>query len=236
MPPDLEPASALAGRIVTKVYAGPLHAAENVTALIEADRAAVREPLERRNRELETLVWDEREVILQQRERTASLEAQLEKTAVDAAETIADLKHTIGMHEERLDREQKRIASLEAQLASAREEALREAANAINELEAGHASTALNIGEESGLTRAEQAVRALLTSPPKSPWIPVEERLPFQGSPVLTLEAGGTMPMVCVYHDGTWYNIDNGSAYDVTHWMPIPELPPPDAQKEPPHG
>lgn len=62
-------------------------------------------------------------------------------------------------------------------------------------------------------------------------WISVGERLPEEHGTVLAIETGGELPMRCVYHDSTWYNVDNGSSYDVTHWRPLP-APPTDAERK----
>lgn len=135
MPPDLEPASALASRVVGDLFDSTGERADvwRVEQLIESDRAAVREPLEKRNRELETLVCDEREVILQQRKALDGLETDLTQIrdylptdwtneTVRGGEAMLVVKKKW----DECRRQDERIASLEAQLASAREEALRE--------------------------------------------------------------------------------------------------------------
>lgn len=50
--------------------------------------------------------------------------------------------------------------------AAVRESALREAADAVNAICAPTETTSSNIGQEIGLCRAEQAIRALLALPP----------------------------------------------------------------------
>ena len=65
-------------------------------------------------------------------------------------------------------------------------------------------------------------------------WIPVAERLPDDGTPVLVVNDDGEM-IVARYKDDDWYYKYCNYDYDVwdygengipTHWMPLP--PPPD--------
>ncbi len=125
--------------------------------LIHEDRTAVREPLERRIAELEA-------------ERRNHLEAFASMTEQGAAGALIEFGHKLTWAE--------RIALLEAQLATARDEALREAIAAI---EKRRESVPFNETRKgySGALGVIDALRdiAKRSSPPKSPWIPVEERL-----------------------------------------------------------
>lgn len=63
-------------------------------------------------------------------------------------------------------------------------------------------------------------------------WIPVEERLPEQGVPVIGWFPGATQSFECSLneHDGVWCEYGTGiHLYDderPTHWMPFPPGPP----------
>ena len=59
-------------------------------------------------------------------------------------------------------------------------------------------------------------------------WIDVKDKLPKDVGRVLTLTNGGVIGMG--YHDSDgidtkWVIITNIFQADVTHWMPLPELP-----------
>lgn len=55
-----------------------------------------------------------------------------------------------------------------------------------------------------------------------SPWISVEERLPEEHTDVIVTD-GSNVAYCRKYGDGFYTNI--GKCCNVTHWMPIPELP-----------
>lgn len=55
-----------------------------------------------------------------------------------------------------------------------------------------------------------------------SPWISVEERLPEEHTDVIVTD-GRNVAHCKKYGDGFYTNI--GKCCNVTHWMPIPELP-----------
>ena len=57
---------------------------------------------------------------------------------------------------------------------------------------------------------------------PKSPWISVEERLPEEHTNVIVTD-GSNVAHCKKYGDGFYTNV--GKCCNVTHWMPIPELP-----------
>lgn len=57
---------------------------------------------------------------------------------------------------------------------------------------------------------------------PKSLWISVEERLPEEHTNVIVTD-GRNVAHCKKYGDGFYTNI--GKCCNVTHWMPIPELP-----------
>ena len=71
---------------------------------------------------------------------------------------------------------------------------------------------------------------------PEMKWIPVSERLPDENDVAeyiekysyapefLVMIKGATEPTVLLY-DGELWSCDLGQTYDVTHWMPLPELP-----------
>lgn len=56
----------------------------------------------------------------------------------------------------------------------------------------------------------------------QSPWISVEERLPEEHTDVIVTD-GRNVAYCKKYGDGFYTNI--GKCCNVTHWMPIPELP-----------
>ncbi len=218
MPPDLEPASALA--VARKVLNACAYLNEDRlllrnyevgAVLIESDRASVREPLERRIAEL------------------------LEEVAARELLISTDLQNA---HE--LVMAQQRIASLEAQLATARGEVLREAADTIAALNSCDYSSDANIGEARGLTRAEQAVRALLTSPPKSPWIRTAEQPPKPSEWVTVANYDGVVQRVAwrLLNTGWWEcdleEFDCAPPGTFAHWTPLP--PPPTDPKGADHG
>jgi hypothetical protein len=60
-------------------------------------------------------------------------------------------------------------------------------------------------------------------------WIPVDERLPDEGGPVLA--SNGKDVTVCVYRESTkwWRHLDDYFSWRPTHWMPLP-APPTDAK------
>ena len=55
-----------------------------------------------------------------------------------------------------------------------------------------------------------------------SPWISVEERLPEEHTDVIVTD-GSNVAYCRKYGDGFYTNV--GKCCNVTHWMPIPELP-----------
>mgnify|MGYP003293300875 CR=1 FL=1 len=55
-----------------------------------------------------------------------------------------------------------------------------------------------------------------------SPWISVEERLPEEHTNVIVTD-GSNVAHCKKYGDGFYTNV--GKCCNVTHWMPIPELP-----------
>ena len=57
---------------------------------------------------------------------------------------------------------------------------------------------------------------------PKSPWISVEERLPEEHTDVIVTD-GSNVAHCKKYGDGFYTNI--GKCCNVTHWMPIPQIP-----------
>ena len=57
---------------------------------------------------------------------------------------------------------------------------------------------------------------------PKSPWISVKERLPEEHTNVIVTD-GSNVAHCRKYSDGFYTNV--GKCCNVTHWMPIPELP-----------
>ena len=57
---------------------------------------------------------------------------------------------------------------------------------------------------------------------PKSPWISVEDKLPEEHTDVIVTD-GSSVAHCKKYGDGFYTNI--GKCCNVTHWMPIPELP-----------
>ena len=67
-----------------------------------------------------------------------------------------------------------------------------------------------NSGQAAELERIREARR----------WIPVEERLPETRDPVLTLWVSGTQSVKQHDEKHGW-----NTGAQVTHWMPLPELP-----------
>lgn len=77
---------------------------------------------------------------------------------------------------------------------------------------------------------------------PENPWVSVKERLPEDSLPQLTntelerktmkvivLMMDGRIMETCrrIYHDHLWYwNIPSRMREQITHWMPIPPVPP----------
>ena len=55
-----------------------------------------------------------------------------------------------------------------------------------------------------------------------NPWISVEERLPEEHTDVIVTD-GSNVAYCRKYGDGFYTNV--GKCCNVTHWMPIPELP-----------
>jgi DNA repair ATPase RecN len=158
MPPDPEPASALAfaARIIE---GGGWHDATELAELIEADRAAVREPFERRVRELEGKVqWfvekasDEKlDGYRELGQRAADAEQARDEAKARAAvlETqVLELREVLNDAADEYQALSDERDSLEAQLASAREEALREAIAAIE-------ATPVGAWRKSALARLE---------------------------------------------------------------------------------
>lgn len=67
-----------------------------------------------------------------------------------------------------------------------------------------------------------------MTPEPAFPaWIPVSERLPEEDVPYLTIVKGNDIPVVAKYndHDKGFTDCRVGWYVNVTHWMPLPELP-----------
>ena len=65
-------------------------------------------------------------------------------------------------------------------------------------------------------------------------WIPVGERLPEEFTPVLAFSKDNDKPVTAILAAGFWWsNVDDAGfwssnvdwALNVTHWMPLPELP-----------
>ena len=74
---------------------------------------------------------------------------------------------------------------------------------------------------------AEEAARLYAKLPR---WIPVTERLPEQGKRYLVIrfdEVTKTQFIYILWHDAhdLWWNRLYKGQYNVTHWMPLPELP-----------
>lgn len=155
MPPDLEPASALAERVYM-LYGSP-----RAAKLIEADRAAVREPPERRVAALELDLTQIRDYLPTDWSNETDLGGQAMlavkakwdefRAELEAAdERIVGLEGKVRWFEGAQRETGDRIASLETQLASAREEALREVVERVKLAHRMHPSamTALNfVGE-----------------------------------------------------------------------------------------
>ena len=55
-------------------------------------------------------------------------------------------------------------------------------------------------------------------------WIPVEERLPKEGQVVLIHTKGNSVSTAC-YTDGRFDITELLEAFNVTHWMPLPQPP-----------
>ena len=74
-------------------------------------------------------------------------------------------------------------------------------------------------------TEIYQLVRELPTveAAEKLRWIPVTERLPEEGVPVIAWEKQG-FPYVDYLSDGVWTIADDNKG-ETTHWMPLPEPP-----------
>lgn len=268
MPPDLEPASALASAIENLVPG--LDRGARIAALIEADRAAVREQdrrvLLQRIAELQ-FVDEAARALLAKAERdskglvssggfcSADFDALDEAVKAVSAQTdaleklkaavreplerrIAELESGLRgyAHDEShvcdsyaravadLEQARDRSASLEAQLASARELPKKwrgEASAYPNTNEGAHAAMAVRL--------CAREVEKLLTSPPKSPWIPVEERLPPNSAPVQVV-CGGVVQLVpwryFAFSD-SWscaveVNGDDEAGPDAfSHWAPL---------------
>ena len=63
-----------------------------------------------------------------------------------------------------------------------------------------------------------------------TPWIPVGERLPEDGSGILAFYDNGTETRViaCNYYKGEWYECIFKTVrtfHTITHWMPLPKPP-----------
>lgn len=66
----------------------------------------------------------------------------------------------------------------------------------------------------------------LLVEPPR--WIPVTERLPDDDDSYLVWN-GNNIFVAIYWGDGEWM-FDSYTTHEVTHWMPLPELPKEDNQ------
>lgn len=75
-------------------------------------------------------------------------------------------------------------------------------------------------------------------------WIPVGERLPENGEPVMAWNSGGqclkpwACHVICDYRDGEWREVEERDLYPgVTHWMQLPPEPHDwEPLPEPPNG
>lgn len=67
----------------------------------------------------------------------------------------------------------------------------------------------------------------------KPKWIPVSERLPDQwqdtdfGEPIefIVLIEGAVCPTVLCFDGEYFFSMHTGDYYEVSHWMPLPDLP-----------
>ena len=59
-------------------------------------------------------------------------------------------------------------------------------------------------------------------------WIPVTERLPEKNTSVITATDNGIV-FQCLYAYDGW-DLWEGNEVNITHWMPLPELPKEDAE------
>lgn len=70
----------------------------------------------------------------------------------------------------------------------------------------------------------DEAVEAAKKLAPE--WIPVSERLPNEGEPVLAFCPMIGTQVAHVTEEGAWYWGTSGClGYTATHWMPLPEPP-----------
>lgn len=61
-------------------------------------------------------------------------------------------------------------------------------------------------------------------------WISVEDELPKDGAYVVTINKVGLKEVRHFYH-GKWFSNFGNEYGDVTHWMPLPELPKKESEK-----
>jgi hypothetical protein len=94
----------------------------------------------------------------------------------------------------------------------------------------------LNCGSSSPRTSTAQGALTVWNSravPESSPryvlpgqWIPVSERLPKPYDTVAIIaDDPGRRSAGWLNADGTWMSHDHGSDAEVTHWMPLPDVP-----------
>ena len=82
---------------------------------------------------------------------------------------------------------------------------------------------------EQKLTRAEvkliDTVLFELAEMSDNGWISVKERPPENHEPVFVYSKRTGREIACYTTSNKWICNDGNYAYDVTHWMPLPELP-----------